>query len=207
MSQGRSLLFIVSAPSGTGKTSVCKELFRCIPDLMPSISYTTRAPRADERNGVDYWFVSPETFQEKLDNGKFAEWAMVHGHFYGTPLDKLKKNIELGKDILLAIDVQGAKRLRKAFPRVITIFLLPPSWEILKERLWERNANSIDDMEKRLTQAREEVTHCRDYEYLIINKDIETAVEELRAIIMAERCRTAHVLSGLPELFPMKVTQ
>jgi len=194
MSQRSGLLFIISAPSGTGKTSVCKELLKCMPDLVPSISYTTRLPRADERDGVDYWFVTPQTFQEKLDKGEFAEWAVVHGHLYGTPVDRLKKAIGLGKDVLLAIDVQGAERLGKAFPRVITIFLLPPSWEILKERIRERRANSMKDVEQRLTRAREEVTHGKDYDYLVINKDLATAVEELRAIIIAERCRTAHVL-------------
>ena len=189
MLQRSSLLFIVSAPSGTGKTSVCRRLLRWIPDLIPSISYTTRPPRTDEQEGMDYWFVSPETFQEKRDKGEFAEWAMVHGCFYGTPLEEIKKNIALGKDILLTIDVQGAERLHQIFPKVITIFLLPPSWEILRERLGERKTDSREDMERRLNRARKEIAHCKDYDYLIINKDLEAAVEELRAIIIAERCR------------------
>jgi guanylate kinase len=149
MSRIGSLLFILSAPSGTGKTSVSKEILRRMPDLIPSISYTTRLPRDNERNGIDYWFVSPETFQDMLDKGEFAEWAIVHGHFYGTPLEGIKKDRSLGKDILLAIDVQGGEKLRQVFPQVITIFLLPPSWEILRERLWKRETNSIKDMEQR----------------------------------------------------------
>jgi guanylate kinase len=153
---------------------------------------------------VDYWFVSPEIFKEKIHKGEFAEWARVHGHFYGTPLDKLKKDIACGKDILLAIDVQGAEKLRKLFPQAIGIFLLPPSWDVLTDRLTKRKTDTKKDMEQRLNRAREEVTYSKDYDYLVINKDLEVTVEELRAIIMAERSRTANILPTLQELFPME---
>jgi len=194
-------LFIVSAPSGAGKTSICKELIACIPALTLSVSYTTRPPRPGEQEGIDYFFISEEVFQEKIRKGELAEWAVVHGYYYGTPMEWLKSNIRLGNDILLDIDVQGAKNLKERFPQAVTIFILPPSWEVLERRLRDRMTDTPEEMQQRLNDAREEISHCREYDYIIINERLEEAIEQIRAIIIAERSRSAKVYPIIQRLF------
>jgi guanylate kinase len=173
-----------------------------MPTLIPSISYTTRPPRPGEQDGVDYYFVSPETFQQKIHQEELAEWALVYGYLYGTPLKELRDHIESGRDILLDIDIQGAKNLRQKFPNAVTIFVLPPSWDILEKRLRSRNTDSPEEMTKRLAQARYEITHCKEYDYLIINEELDEAVSQICSVIIAERCRVAKVLLTLRERFP-----
>lgn len=181
-------LFIVSAPSGAGKTTLCREVSRLIPDLKYSISYTTRMPRTGESNRKDYIFVTAEEFGDMIKKGEFAEWAEVHGNLYGTSIKELK-NLREKNDVILDIDTQGAMQIKKRYVEGIYIFILPPSMDALEERLRKRMSNSELEIKERLIRAKEEITKYKEYEYVIINDDFSEALSELRAIIISERCR------------------
>lgn len=188
------LLFIVSAPSGAGKTTLCKEVLRRINQgkskpLKWSCSYTTRPPREGEKNGEDYFFVSEEEFDQMIARGEFAEWAYVHGHRYGTSLRYLKEAEEQGIDLLLEIDCQGARQLREKYGSGCFIFILPPSLEELRKRLEKRATESKEMIERRLTRAKEELEEYPLYDYIIINDDFAQASKELEGIIWAERAK------------------
>ncbi len=187
--KGEGLIFIISAPSGTGKTTLLRKVMAELSGLRFSISLTTRPPRANEREGEDYFFVSPKVFQEKVERGEFLEWAEVLGNFYGTP----KKNITIlgteGIDLILDVDTQGARRVVEKIDAAILIYILPPSLKSLRERLMKRGLDSPDRIQFRLTNARRDMEEARWYHYVIVNNRIEETVEELKAIIMAERCR------------------
>lgn len=195
----RRLLIVVSAPSGAGKTSLCEEAVRQIPDLVHSVSYTTRVPRPHERHGRDYYFVDAGTFQRMVEAGEFAEWARVHGHLYGTSKALLEAHLTAGKDIILDIDTQGAAQLKRVYPEGIFVFILPPSWEQLERRLRARQSDSPEEIERRLRKAREEMKVFQEYDYVIINDVLERAVSRLCAIIVAERCRSFRLDSGFRE--------
>jgi len=180
-------IFIISAPSGTGKSTICKELIKTIPDLVLSVSYTTRGMRRGEVDGIDYFFISDEEFEKKIKSNFFIEWAEVYGKKYGTSGEFLKKMLTEGKDILLEIDVKGAKNIKKLFDESIAIFVLPPSIEELERRMKLRNENSSEDMEIRLKRARDEIMESRFYDYIVINDDLKSAVEKIKSIIIAER--------------------
>ena len=186
----KGIILIVSAPSGAGKTSLCKEIIDIFPGLGHSVSYTTRPMRSGEAEGKDYHFVSPGTFQRMIEEGAFAEWAEVHGNRYGTALRTLERFREEGKDILLDIDCQGAEQLRRNDPDGVHVFVLPPSIEELLRRLKGRETDSSDVIEQRIANARGEMSRAGEYDYIIINDDFDRAVEELKAIFIAERCRT-----------------
>lgn len=188
------LLVVMSAPSGAGKTTLCEEIVRCFPDLHHSVSYTTRSPRPGEKDGEDYHFVSKEKFQEMIDNGRFAEWAEVHGNRYGTATDSIREYQRNGLEVILDIDEQGAKQLRNEFPNGVYIYILPPSWEELEERLRSRRTDSNSDIEKRLENAKEELRYIECYDYIVVNDDFNEAVSTLKSIITAERCRRERVL-------------
>lgn len=192
--ESKGLLFIVSAPSGAGKTSLCKEVLRRFEargsrPLRWSCSYTTRPPREGEVHGKDYFFVSDAEFDRMIREGEFAEWAQVHGRRYGTSLRYLEQAEAEGIDLLLEIDCQGARQLREKYPRGRFIFVLPPSWRALKQRLLGRRTESAAEVEQRLETARREVQEWGMYDYLVINDDFASAVEELWAVITAEGCR------------------
>jgi len=189
----RGILFVVSAPSGAGKTSLCRKVLQKINHhfqrpLKWSCSYTTRKPRKGEKHGRDYSFVSEKQFQKMIRAGEFAEWAVVHDHLYGTSLGYLKEAEQKGIDLLLEIDCQGARQLRQKYKGVF-IFILPPSLKELKRRLLKRGTESKEIIERRLKRAAEEVEEYPFYDYIIINRDLELAARELEAIILAERSR------------------
>ncbi|HHT9153073.1 MAG TPA: guanylate kinase [Candidatus Hypogeohydataceae bacterium YC40] len=180
MTERNGKLLIISGPSGSGKTSICRELEKN-PRVRKSISATTRPPRPQEQEGKDYYFVSEEEFQKKIKRGEFAEYARYSGHLYGTLLDALKKAIKEGVVYLLEIDVQGAQEILKKFPEAISIFILPPNEEALKERIMERNLQT--DIESRLAIAREEIKFAKKYKYRVVNDVLERAVEEIQQIL------------------------
>ncbi|MFQ5802706.1 MAG: guanylate kinase [Candidatus Methylomirabilales bacterium] len=155
MERPRRLIIVVSAPSGTGKTSLCEEAVRRIPDLVHSISFTTRPPRSHEVNGRDYYFVNEATFERMVQSGDFAEWARVHDQLYGTSKRLLEANMAAGKDVILDVDTQGAAQLRQHYPEGVFVFMLPPSWDMLEERLRARRSDLSEEIERRLKKARE----------------------------------------------------
>jgi guanylate kinase len=183
------LLFIVSAPSGTGKTTVVERLVKVTDRLKLSRSYTSRAPRKDEADGVDYNFVSRERFEAMLANGEFLECADVFGNFYGTHAGDTARCLESGHDVVLVIDVQGARKVRKTGLPHVAIFVLPPSYDVLEKRLRGRSKDSEEAMHRRLEVAREEVPAFKEYDYVVLNDDLDSCVERIRSIVLAERSR------------------
>lgn len=183
------ILFVVSAPSGGGKTSLCKEVIRRLPNFEHGISYTTRQRRSNEIDGRDYHFVSEEKFMQMVESDEFVEYAHVHGNYYGTSIDSIAETLSRGKYLLIDIDVQGAKQIEERYgDEGVFIFILPPDFDLLRERLTERQTDSDEEIERRLLKAKEEVTHYENYDYVIINDEFHEAVRELEAIIMAEQC-------------------
>jgi guanylate kinase len=193
-------LFVVSAPSGAGKTTLCREGRRMIPDLAYSVSVTTRAPRSGETSGVDFDFVTDGAFRALLESGAFAEWATVHGYLYGTRASALEGALAGGADVLLDIDTQGAAQLRARYPEAVLVFIVAPSMAELEQRLRERRSDAEADIARRLRRAREEIALWRRYDYLIVNRDLKEATEQLMAIVQAERCRTARLALRFPDL-------
>jgi guanylate kinase len=185
----RGLLFIVSAPSGTGKTTLVEKLVQRIPNLCLSRSYTSRVARPGEQDGVDYNFISRQRFEEMARAGEFLEWADVFGNFYGTRAADTERCLGSGQDLVLVIDVQGARQVRSSRVPSIGIFVLPPSAWILEQRLRGRSKDSEEAIRKRLEAACREVGEFAAYEYVVVNDELDTAVERLRAIVLAERAR------------------
>ncbi len=185
----RGLLFVVSGPSGVGKGTIREKIFEVFPDLKYSVSVTTRPLRKGERNGIDYYFISKDEFKKMIEENKFAEWALVHGEYKGTPLDFLIEQRQKGEDVLLEIDVQGAAQIKNKFPEGIFIFIAPPSWKDLEERLRGRRTETEKDLERRLKDAFNEMKYAKNYDYLVVNDNIEDAVKKIESIIIAERCR------------------
>lgn len=191
---GKGSLFVISAPSGAGKTTVCHRVLESIPDLAYSISHTTRPPRYGEKDGVDYFFVSEDEFLRMRERKDFLEWALVHNNYYGTAKRQINDCLGSGKDILLDIDVQGARQVRDQLSEAILIFILPPSWEVLEERLRKRQSDDEEALKLRMANARNEVRAVREYDYVIINDDLDEAVRNFTAIVQAERCRRSRVV-------------
>jgi len=196
----RGALFVVSAPSGAGKTTLCREARVRLSDLAYSVSYTTRAPRPGEIDGTDFHFVSEPEFRRLRERGEFAEWATVHGNLYGTRASVLEAALSDGQDILLDIDTHGAAQLRRRYPEAVLVFIVAPSLADLERRLRERRSDAAGEIARRLTRAREEIALWRQYDYLIVNRDLKEAGEQLTAIIVAERSRTSRLTLGLPDL-------
>ncbi|HZS06244.1 MAG TPA: guanylate kinase [Blastocatellia bacterium] len=182
-------LIIVSAPSGAGKTTLVAEALRRIGGVQASVSYTSRAPREGEQHGVHYHFISRAGFEAMITRDEFLEWAEVHGNLYGTGRKAVEEMRAAGTDVILVIDVQGAENARLAFPDAVSIFILPPSYQTLVERLEARGANRQADLELRLQNARHELDQYRRFDYLIVNDELEKAMQEFVSIINAERCR------------------
>jgi guanylate kinase len=196
----RGTLIVVSAPSGAGKTTLCREARLRLPDLAYSVSYTTRPPRPGEMAGTDFVFVTTTQFQALQARGEFAEWATVHGNLYGTRASVLEAALGEGRDILLDIDTQGAAQLRARYAEAGLVFIVAPTMNELAQRLRERRSDAETEIARRLARAREEVTLWRNYDYLIVNRDLKEAAEHLTAIITAERCRTARLTLDIPDL-------
>jgi guanylate kinase len=186
---GTGQLFVVSAPSGTGKTTVVERLVQVVPDLTMSRSYTSRHARAGERDGVDYNFVSRATFEAMVARGEFLEYADVFGNLYGTSRADAERLMASGKDVVLVIDVQGAGQVRAAGIPLRTVFVLPPSFEVLEQRLRGRGKDSEEAIRRRLDTARAEVAAYEDYDYVVVNDDLDACVMAMRSIILAERVR------------------
>ncbi|MDW8056352.1 MAG: guanylate kinase [Elusimicrobiota bacterium] len=180
---------VISAPSGSGKTTICKELLKCNPNLVFSISYTTRPAREGEVNGKDYFFVSKDEFLKMVKKKKFVEWAKVYNNYYGTSKEQIVNAINSGKDILLDIDVQGGKNIKKLFPDGIFIFVLPPSWSELKQRITSRGKDTPAEISKRLRNVNKELSYLRYYDYIVINDDLADTVKIINTIISAGKYR------------------
>lgn len=193
LAQGRGIIFIISAPSGAGKTTLIKGLLKRFPGMALSVSYTTRLCRAGEVNGRDYRFVTPSRFLTMRSGRGFAEWAGVHGYLYGTPRAPLERAIRRGQDMLLDIDVQGARKIKRQYPAAVSIFVLPPSWRELEKRLALRGTDRKETIRKRLANARREIREILRYDYFIVNRDIRAALESLQAIVRAERLRVSRL--------------
>ena len=192
--KGVGLIFVISAPSGTGKTTLVKEVMDQLPSLQFSVSCTTRLPRPNEKDGEDYHFVSHSVFQKMLERNEFLEWAEVLGNHYGTPRPDLKKLESDGIDLILDIDTQGAKKAIKEIDLPILIYLLPPSLKVLRERLIDRGVDSLEMIKFRLSNAERDMEEAHWYHYVIVNDRIEDAIEKLKSIIIAERCRRSKSL-------------
>lgn len=196
----RGTLVVVSAPSGAGKSTLCHEVRLIVPDLYYSVSYTTRSPRPGEVDGKDFHFVDEPLFAAMRDRGEFAEWASVHDHWYGTPAAPLEDALARGLDILLDIDTHGARQLRERYPEAVSVFIMAPSLAELEARLKERKSDAAGEIARRLSRAREEIAAWRQYDYLIINRDVKEAVDQLATIIQAERCRVSRLTLTLPDM-------
>ena len=189
----RGELFVVSAPSGAGKTTLCKELAARVPSLKHSISYTTRSPRPGEVHGREYFFVDARYFQSLIERNEFAEWAQVYGQRYGTPRTPLIELMDEGIDVLLEIDVQGARQIKKTFEDAVYVYIFPPSIDALRLRLEQRAGDSTEEIQRRLQKVREEMWSYREYDYIVKNDDMTKAIKELEAIVLAERTKTKRV--------------
>ena len=186
----RGILFIISAPSGTGKTTLCKQLATKLPGLWHSISYTTRKPRPGEEHGREYYFVEEHTFRDMIGQNEFVEWAQVYGHLYGTPLKSVTEKLDQGIDVLLEIDVQGAMQVKKRFEDAVPIFILPPSMTVLRSRLQARASDSQEEIQRRLHKVREEIWSYKEYAYIVRNQDLGQSLRELESIFRSERLKT-----------------
>jgi guanylate kinase len=182
-------LIIVSGPSGAGKSALAGFILELVPGLKFSVSYTTRQPRGMERDGIEYKFVSRKHFDELIRSGDLLEWAEVYGNLYGTSAANVDAILDRGEDVILDIDVQGAQTVRQKRPDAILIFILPPSFQVLKSRLASRKLDKDYVIEQRLRIACNEIKHYKNYDYLIINREFESSVDELKAIVMSSRCR------------------
>lgn len=177
-------LIVISAPSGAGKTTLCQRLLQEFSELTLSISSTTRPPRGQERHGREYFFLSRDEFERQIQEGRFAEWALVHGNYYGTSKDTIEKAFQAGKSVLLDIDVQGAESLRKAFPKeAFTVFVSPPSLDELERRLRARGTDSEETIQKRIKNARAEMEHASKFDRVVLNDQLERACGELNSIV------------------------
>jgi len=185
----RGTLFVVSSPSGGGKGTIIRHVLDVVQNLRYSVSYTTRAPRLGEANGREYFFVNRDTFDEMVAAGEFLEWACVHGNFYGTAKNQIIEDTAAGADIILEVDVQGAASVRQLLMDSVSIFILPPSYDVLRQRLIARGTDSPEELELRLRNAPEELKQYSAFDYVIINDEIDRAVGQLASIIYAERAR------------------
>jgi guanylate kinase len=190
----KGVLFVVSAPSGAGKTTIVRRVISQLAGVSLSISCTTRAPRPGEQEGVDYSFITRAEFSALEQAGRFIEWAQVHGDLYGTPLANLER-LRQGEDLVLEIDTQGAMKIREAFSNAVLIFILPPSLEVLQGRLRSRGGDAEEAIRARLQNAQKELDQMACYDYIVVNEEIEEAAREVASIIIAERCKAARILA------------
>ena len=194
-------IFVVTAPSGTGKTTLLQALMAADPRLRFSISYTTRPPRPGEVSGRDYFFVSPEEFRRLRENGALAEWVEQFGYGYGTSREWILQALDSGQDLVFDLDTRGARALKESFPQGTLIFILPPNLQELAQRLKGRGDLEPEELARRLEQGRTELNEIPWYDYLVVNNEIPLALEQLKAIVTAARCRTAHAWPPLEPLF------
>jgi guanylate kinase len=184
-------LFVVAAPSGAGKSSLVKALLELDSHLAVSVSHTTRAPRGQDQHGREYWFVDVPEFRAMVDRGEFFEWAQVHGKLYGTSRLAIQDRLARGEDVVLEIDWQGALQIKRLFEHTVLIFILPPSWDELRQRLLRRGEDNRETIEQRMANARDEVAHARDFDFVIINSLFETALFDLKTVVHSQRLKYA----------------
>lgn len=189
----RGLPIVLSAPSGTGKSTIASRLAEIHPSAALSVSCTTRNPRPGETDGEHYFFTTNDEFKRKIEAGEFLEWAIVHGQYYGTPLRALEDQLNKGKDVVLTIDPQGALSVKRTYPDGVFIFVVPPSWDILMKRLYKRATDDAQSLELRVANARKELAYIGHYEYVVVNDDLDLAVRQVSAVIEAEHLRTARL--------------
>lgn len=194
-------LYIVAAPSGAGKTTLVQGLLKRDPALVLSVSYTTRAPRVGEKAGDAYHFVDRETFDAMRERGEFLEYAMVHDNYYGTSRLWIQEQMKAGRDVLLEIDWQGARQVRLHFPQALGVYVLPPSWEELERRLRGRGSDSEEVIRRRLDAALDEMRHVDEFDFVVINNDLETAEHDLVAVVRASRMRLSVQKARQPDFF------
>ncbi|MEN9366734.1 MAG: hypothetical protein RL489_1092 [Pseudomonadota bacterium] len=194
-------LYVVSAPSGAGKSSLVKALLELDARLMVSVSHTTRAPRGQEQHGREYWFVGQDEFQAMIDRGDFFEWAQVHGNRYGTSRAAIERRLQAGEDVVLEIDFQGALQIKQIFPAAVLIFILPPSWEELLQRLRRRGEDTPEVIEQRMINARHEVAQARHFDYIVVNALFDTALFDLKTIVHAQRLKYSTQRRSRPAVF------
>jgi len=185
--QTKGTLFVISAPSGAGKSTLCKQLLKKVPNLKLSVSYTTRKPRSGEKNDIHYSFITEKRFKNMIDRGELAEWATVHNNLYGTSLKRLKKLNKEGYDIILDIDIRGARQLKQTCDNAVYIFILPPSMKTLERRLVNRKSDSSDVIARRIHNAKAEIAGYADYDYVVVNDKLDKAYRELESIIISSR--------------------
>jgi len=201
----RGILFIISAPSGAGKTTLCKQLMASLPGIWHSVSYTTRKPRAGEEGGREYFFIEEPAFQEMVGRQEFVEYAHVYGQWYGTPRRALIDKMEQGVDVLLEIDVQGALQIKKQFADAVFVFILPPSLDALRARLQGRASESPEEIRRRLEKVQEEVRSFHEYSYIVRNDDLDHSLRELHSIFVAERLKTQRLdMNWFQQHFPIE---
>lgn len=193
LTKRKGVIFIISAPSGAGKTTLVKKLLKLFPDITLSVSCTTRARRPGEAAGRDYHFVTEKKFAALRARSGFAEWARVHGYFYGTPRVPLERMVARGRDVLLDIDVQGARKIKRQYRNAVSIFVLPPSRRELEQRLARRGTDRRETIRKRLENARREIRELMRYDYVVENRELRRAVDGVKAIVVAERLRVSRI--------------
>jgi guanylate kinase len=196
-------LFVISAPSGGGKSTIAAAVRQRMDGLGYSISHTTRKPRRDEQDGVDYHFVDERSFTKMIDEGAFLEWARVYDHLYGTSLSGIRELTASGRDILLDVDVQGGRNIKTRFPESVLIFLVPPSLEVLEQRLRERGTDDDGVVRGRMDQAADDIKNCVWYDYIVVNDRLEKAIDETQAVIISECCLTKRQLPKIKRMFDL----
>lgn len=193
MKRASGIPIVISAPSGAGKSTIALRIAKENPQAVLSISCTTRQPRAGEKHGKDYFFATEDDFKKKIEKGDFLEWAVVHGHYYGTPLSYLESQLKERKDVILTIDPQGALSVKRIYPNGVFIFVIPPSWDALVNRLTKRATDDRSTVEMRLNNARKELSYLSHYDYLVVNDDLDAAVKHVACIVEAEHRRITRI--------------
>ncbi|MBB6216960.1 guanylate kinase [Anaerosolibacter carboniphilus] len=201
----KGLLIVVSGPSGAGKGTICKQLLKVEPDVMLSVSATTRGPRVGEVEGANYYFLSKDEFEALIAKDEFLEYANVYGNYYGTPKKYVQEKTLQGKNVLLEIDIQGALQIKEKYPQGVFIFILPPSMKELRHRIITRGTETEAAIEQRFKCAFEEINYVRKYDYCVINDDVDTAVDKVKAIIKAEQCKITEDIDSIISRFKEEI--